>query len=395
MRLGYYYHIPAKVLGKRMLTLGTQGRFIDSLSSYCDRLVCFLHSSSSGDSFPYDYEVQSENVGFIDLGRKKSAPFRTFLPGRSLRRLSAAIEEVDALLIRGPSPLLPPLCSLARQKGIVPVLLLVGNYIDVIPELRQPAWRKAFISGYLRIYDWLQKREIRRCPTFVNSRKIFEELKGLGGHIEEVRTTTLTKEDFYEREDTCEKETIRIIYAGRYDVAKGLKLMVGSLGDLRKLGVACELHFAGWDDSAKDVMKEVRSHARELGIENLIKDHGYIPIGPELWKIFRECDIFINASQAAEGFPRTIWEAMANCLPVVATDVGSIRAFAEGAVELVKPRDQNALTAGIESVIRNGELRRNMIERGYLLAKSNTLQERSKEFVSRIERVISARGMSR
>ncbi len=72
--------------------------------------------------------------------------------------------------------------------------------------------------------------------------------------------------------------------------------------------------------------------AREMGLEGRV---GLSRV-QSLWVknsllITKKADIYVIASRSSEGFPRTIWEAMAHCLPVVATKVGSIPAFIEGA----------------------------------------------------------------
>ncbi|HQO21261.1 MAG TPA: glycosyltransferase family 4 protein [Acidobacteriota bacterium] len=385
LRLGYYYHIPVKEEDGTIKTLGVQGRFIDSLAAHCEEVICFLHRPGKRDHYHFDYGIRRSNVRLADLGIKQNSPRRTFCPGSLEQVAKRHMSGLDALLVRGPSPLLPPLCRWARGAGVMPVLLIVGNYVDGIEDLRQPLWRKTLIGAYLRTYNLMQKREVKKCLSFVNSNKLYNEFVQYGGRVVETRTTTLDDNDFFERNDTCLGETVRILYVGRYDQAKGLKLLVSSLAGLVGKGYRCELHFAGWDTSEGGMMEELLDQANSLGVGHLVTDHGFKPVGEELWSIYRDADIFVNASQASEGFPRTIWEAMANSVPVVATDVGSVRAFTEGVVEIVAPRDQDALTAGIERVIKDGASRRMMISKGFELAGKNTLPARARELVSGIE----------
>jgi len=387
LRLGYYYHIPVKdVSARKISSLGVQGRFVDSLAAECGELVCFFHGPGSRDLYHYDYQIKRNNVRLVPLGPKGSAPSRTFFPGNLQRAFTEGFKDLDALLIRGPSPLLPPLCRWARKVGVPTALLIVGNYVDGIADLRQPAWRRLLIGWYLRLYNVLQKGEVQKCLTFVNSHKLFVEFADFSSALVETRTTTLDESDFFEHFDTCTGDIVRILYVGRYDIAKGLKLIVEAVAGLAGKGLKCELHLAGWETSPRGgVMEELKSLAASLGAGDVIRDHGFVPVGEELWKIYRNSDIFVNASQASEGFPRTIWEAMANSVPVVATDVGSIRAFAGQAVELVEPRSVRSLQDGIARVISDGAKRRAMISEGFKMAKSNTLSARAREIVSGIE----------
>jgi glycosyltransferase involved in cell wall biosynthesis len=72
-------------------------------------------------------------------------------------------------------------------------------------------------------------------------------------------------------------------------------------------------------------------------------------------------DLFVLPSRF-EGFPLAILEAMLACLPVVATDVGSV---AEAVIDgetglLVPPEDPEALAASISELLADPERRRRM-----------------------------------
>jgi len=65
---------------------------------------------------------------------------------------------------------------------------------------------------------------------------------------------------------------------------------------------------------------------------------------------------------------------MAHCLPVVATRVGSIPDFIQGAAELVEPRDPTALAQSVKKLLDDFELRKTYIARAFEIAKENTLE---------------------
>jgi len=114
--------------------------------------------------------------------------------------------------------------------------------------------------------------------------------------------------------------------------------------------------------------------------------HGYRTAGPELFQFYRQADIFVLASKSSsEGFPRTIWEAMAHSLPVVATRVGSIPDFIDGAAVLVPPKDEPALENAICSLLHDSELRKINIAAGLKLARQVTLEAQVPQMVKTIE----------
>jgi glycosyltransferase involved in cell wall biosynthesis len=75
---------------------------------------------------------------------------------------------------------------------------------------------------------------------------------------------------------------------------------------------------------------------------------------------------------------------MASSLPVVATRVGSIPAFVEGAAELVEPRDTAQLAIAISRLVQHGERRQMLIREGRKIALENTLERRSLEMIAKI-----------
>jgi glycosyltransferase involved in cell wall biosynthesis len=91
--------------------------------------------------------------------------------------------------------------------------------------------------------------------------------------------------------------------------------------------------------------------------------------------------IYILPSQSDfEGFPRTIWEAMANSLPVVATRVGSIPYFVQNEMHIlmVEPRNIEALYTAVKNVIEDKKLRETLILNSYNFAKEITLEKQTK-----------------
>ena len=128
-------------------------------------------------------------------------------------------KQLDALLIRGPSPLLP---AMAHAAGNTPIaLLLVGDSLAGIDDLPQPRWRKEAIRTW---WYWNYRQQLavaHKALTFVNSHKLYEQLQPDVPHLVETRTTTLSADDFYEREDTCQQQTHSFALHRSYGSSKG------------------------------------------------------------------------------------------------------------------------------------------------------------------------------
>jgi glycosyltransferase involved in cell wall biosynthesis len=389
VRLGFHYHIPAIEKHGKIYLPGYLGVFIDSLAQECAQVVCFLHTPRPAERQRMDYEIRSSNVCLVSIGARRSVPLRTLFAFLHTRPISDWRGKLDAFLIRGPSPLLP---QIARAAAPVPVvLLLVGDYLAGVDNLPQPGWRKELIRLWSTWNNRGQLQAARRGLTFVNSHKLYRDLEGQVARLVEIHTTTLSQADFYERSETGLSHPLRILYTGRLDRAKGLFEMVQAVALLTRRGEEVVLELAGWPEPGDTILAELQSLARELGVDERLHYLGFKPLGPELFACYRQADLYVIAiaSKSSEGFPRTIWEAMANSLPVIATQVGSIPDFIEGAALLIPPADPAALAEAIQRLAGDPALYRELAMRGLVLARQNTLESQAHKMVLEIDKWLS------
>ena len=376
MRLGFHYHVPAyRLPSGEIVTSGPLGRFLDALASRCEELVCFLHSPRQ-DEIPYlDHVFQAANLRWIPAGKHRSVPWRTAWSHRITRPLAEGRSQLDAVLLRGPSPLLPAFARAARP--LPTTLLLVGDYLAGVDDLPQPRWRKELIRKWARWNAAQQHDVARRSLTLVNSSDLYEKFRDCSPLLRQVRTSTLNESDFRWRDDSRGEQPVRLLYSGRMDRGKGLLVMVAAVGLLVRRGFNVVLDLVGPPQPGDPVLDEVASTARAWRVEQRVVYHGFRALGEDLFRHYRKADIYLSASLATEGFPRSIWEAMAHSVPVVASQVGSIPALLEDGVSarLVRPRSAEDLAAGMQDILRDQPLRTTLIANGFALARANTLEQ--------------------
>ena len=380
IRVGFHYHVPAFLNNGYIYMPGDLGRFVDSLAPFCNQMICFLHSPRSEEIRRMDYRILSSNVRLIDIGIHTNVIERTAKSQKYTSFLRRYASEMDILLVRGPSPLLP---AMLTAPPVPTALLLVGDYVSGVNDLPQPRWRKEVIRLWSCWNKWGQNRAARHSLTFVNSRILFDELKGAVLNLHEVRTSTLTNDDFFIRSDTCQSKPYRLLYVGRMDRSKGLLQMVEAVSLLAERGEEVVLDLVGWPVCGDPILGEIQALAKEKNIADKVHYLGSRPLGAELFECYRQADIFVIAS-FSEGFPRVIWEAMAHSLPVIASRVGSIPAFIEGAAELIPPRQVESLADAISRLIHHPKVRQNFIGRGLELARGNTLEIQAEAMVAKM-----------
>jgi len=388
LNLGFHYHIPALIQQGQTILPSYLGRFIDCLADNCASLICFMHSPRLDEISQMDYPIHSGNVRVIDLGLHASLPRRMLTIPTITQIVRGMRSEMDCMLIRGPSPLLP---TIAKACAPIPTpLLLVGDQLAGINDLQQPRWRKAAIRAF---WTWNETRQIvvaKRSLTFVNSRLLYKKYEDVIPNLIETRTTTLTAADFYERQDTCLRQPIRLLYTGRMARAKGILDILEAVNILVNSGEDVTLDLVGMLEKNDTALEDLLQKAGEYGIADRVTYHGCFPVGEQLFQFYKKADIYVIASQSSfEGFPRTIWEAMAHSLPVVATRVGSIPAFIEGTSEIVRPGNFDDLVMGIMKLIHSPDIRQRYIKNGRELVKRNTLEYQVRVMVNEIDHWLS------
>lgn len=384
LRLGFYHHIPICSKDGDLYVIGHMGRFLDGLASQCDQLIVFAHPADDKNALA-DYRLNKANISWVDMGPRMSAPYFTIFGHKYRRILEKHLNEMDAMLIRGPTPLLPALARI--NKKLPTALLLGGDYLAGMASSNQPFWRKTLLWLWSLNYNHAQLQVAKHCLTLVNSRRLYTQMKPNLSELVETRTTTLSSDDFFKRVDTCRQNPVRLLYTGRMDRAKGILDVLEAVRILVSEGEDIVFDLVGMPENGDSVLIDLQQKADLMGLGDRIHYHGYKPVGPELFEYYKQADIYILASQSSfEGFPRTIWEAMAHSLPVVATKVGSIPDFLTdgGVALLVPPNRPDQLAQAVSRLINNPDLRRKLIKNGHEIPKSNTIENRSKEQIAYI-----------
>ena len=134
--------------------------------------------------------------------------------------------------------------------------------------------------------------------TFINSRQRLKEYQRITPNSFEFKTTTLSKSDFFIREDTCNLPPYRLLYTGRIDRTKGLFELFEAVAILVKAGIDVTLDLVGWSKKNDPIVVELNEFAASLGIRDRIVFHGYKPLGPDLFIFYKQADVYIISSKS-------------------------------------------------------------------------------------------------
>lgn len=389
MKLAFYYHIPAVINSNKQICVpGYLGVFIDSLAENCVQLYYVVHQARSFESAECDYMLKAKNITLVDLGIKTPAWHRAIFHKKILGTPLKSIENVDCFIVRAPTPLAPYFYKYVKKAKII--FMVVGDYAESVAQSSPKTLRERIVNLYVKHNDYLFRARMKHTDVVANSPVLYKKYSSISKTIHQIKTTTLNLKDFFPRVDTCTNDEIKVLYTGRIDLLKGLNELIESGARLNALSHHVSLHIVGWEpNETKPIETSLKELATKLGVSNKVVFHGKKQIGEELNKMYRNADIYAIPSYE-EGFPRTIWEAMANSMPVVATTVGAIPSYLlnnEDAL-LIPPKSIDALTEALNKLITDSNLRKKLIINGRKLAEDNTLEKQTKDFIKIIQKLI-------
>lgn len=375
MKAAFYYHIPITVLNDGYYLPGHFGIFIDELANNFDELVLIMHKANAFDNLSNDYCLKAKNIRLVNLGPTTPAWHRALFHYNILAEKVKEAADCSIIIVRAPCALAPFFYKYVSNKQTL-WFMVVGDYKEGAENWATNSIRNLAIKYYLHINSFLFESKLRNYNVMVNSEKLYLKYKNKCKSLFKISTTTLRDEDFYKREDTCSDDKIRLLYTGRIDKAKGLFELIDALSIMQKEGINVQVDIAGWElKEGKQNEHELRERIIRLGINNLVNFHGKLNVGPELNALYRKSDIYVLPS-FYEGFPRTIWEAGANCVPIICSNVGGIPEILKHGQTalLIEPGKPMQIVDGVKKIINNQSYRKNLIQNAYRLAQSNTLK---------------------
>lgn len=154
------------------------------------------------------------------------------------------------------------------------------------------------------------------------------------------------------------KAAYRVAYAGTIRADKGVADLILAASELKQRGIELQCLFAGAGEVA-----EMQALGNRLGIADQLTFVGLIS-NSQVFKMFRSASVVIvpSHSEYPEGFPLTMFEAIASRTPIVCSDHPMFApVMKDGTTAAVFPSGhRTALAAAIERVLTSEELYRRL-----------------------------------
>ncbi len=343
------------------------GQFVNELGKYVDSLEVVMEKAPEKfQQYTYhlDPEIRVHLVGEFTTG--VVGKLQQLIRKRAT--LKQVIQDADMVMIFAPQITAGIAAAFARQYR-KPYFVYVGSdWIEVAPFMvGSEHWVKKLL---VPVYRWIGKRIEKQlvqhaCFVLVHGRHIYNRLKQWNDQVfETVPMIELRGEDFFVREDTCQDNPVRVLFVGVLSPRKGVEYLLYAADQVRKQ--IPEVEFVVVGKGTEEYEQYLRGIVQKLQLEGIVKFVGYVEPFQRLLEYYRSADIFVLPS-LGEGFPRVIYEAQSQGLPVIASNIATLRSQlqdGENAV-LFSPGNSKALADAIMQLVMNEELRRNLIRKGY------------------------------
>lgn len=205
-------------------------------------------------------------------------------------------------------------------------------------------WAFTRIGGAARIAEWVEQRLSRLCDAIVcvsDAERRAALVAGLPSAQLRVILNGLPDCDLSPIAGASVDAPLRLLFAGRFDRAKGLDVLVAALRQLQR---PVQVDAFGESVLDEDAIGEVPGS---------VHLHGWQPF-PVIEPFLQHCDALVMPSRW-EGLPMSAIEAMRAGKAVIASRVGGLPELVEDGVTgcLVAPDDPVALAETLERVQRN------------------------------------------
>lgn len=377
-----YRKLDGEVYAERAFAL-----FLDALAGRVERLTLAgrLDPRPGAGRYRLTGAVDFVPLPFYETITRPLAALREI--ARSLRRFWRVLDDVDAVWLLGPHPvalLFAAQAAVRRRAVVLGVRQDMGAYM----RSRHPRRRWLWAAGAVLEGSW--RLIARRAPVVVVG-------PGLAAHYRRAPRVLPVAISLIHAADVAgvparadwDADTLELLSVGRLETEKNPLLLADVLARLIARDPRWRLTVCG----EGPLQEPLAQRLEELGVADRARLLGYVPLDDGLFDAYRDSHALLHVSWT-EGLPQILFEAFAAGLPVVATDVGGIRAAVGDATELIPAGDAEAAAAALESLRDDPRLREALVRAGTAQAHDHTLEAetgRVADFLARAARA-GARG---
>lgn len=370
MRLALITEGPLAYDGKDYYFSEGEELYIEKLASHFDE-ICIHAFAYRPDDLYYGsvarHKFTAKNISIVEmpLARSNKGKFGQLLKAACIIWSSMKRQDAFYIFMPGYTGAMGAFFCRIRRK---PYMLYLAADWEESADILFPfkGSKSRFLRGlYKFVVTWMQNQAVRGCRCLITAgRTLFEKYESYGKPMTEtIPRLNWPAFSLRERKDTCQNKTIRLLFVGYLLKRKGADVFVDAIRILNGRGYNVHGTLVGAGDEYENLKKKITDES----LSSLVELKGHVNNGPELLAQYGAADIFVMPTFGGEGFPRVLYEAMSQSLPIVTTNVCGIdkKLPPDEMAVYAPPRDAGALADQVERLIKNPALRQKLIGHGY------------------------------
>ncbi|MEC8664189.1 MAG: glycosyltransferase [Pseudomonadota bacterium] len=369
MRLAIIPEGPLAYDGKNYFFTNGGGYYIERIATHFDQVTVIGHAFKMGDTYFHsmsEYAFNSENIDFVEMPLKKGFFGKLWQLVLSTKTILKHFKDIDCFYLFMPGYPAAIASILCRMTGKPYMLYLAADWeesADILFPLKES--KNSFLrSVFARLVAWFQSQAVRGARvTLTAGRRLQEKFYEYGRPVvETIPRLNWPAFKLYKRDNTCENDVITLLFVGYLLKRKGADYFIEAVKNLNGRGYNVRGVILGSGDQEKVLRQKVEDE----GLSQVIDMKGHIANGDQVIQEYRNADIFVLPTLGGEGFPRVLYEALSQSLPIVTTNVCGIpRKLIPNELGLfAPPGDLEAMSNQIERLIKDSSLRQKLINNG-------------------------------
>jgi glycosyltransferase involved in cell wall biosynthesis len=294
-----------------------EGTYIDSISTGYDNITVYANLVDTSVDFEEKYLFQND-IKCNDLNIRASLNMGYY------KNLIKEIKHADLIYLFYPVQF-SILVSIIAKIKLKRIIAYNGSNWSEIKSLSAENIVKKYVAHfYYKILEYLSVTF--SDVYFVNNNTLLSQY---GRRRQLVKAVPFLRNDsssLYRRENTCTGTTINILSVNVIKKGKGVKELIEGFYLLLLDESRTEefiLTIVGRFDNDDPFVREVLELISELNLTNNVILTGMITDYSKLLNYYRQSDLFVLVTYS-EGFPRVIWEAFSQSLPVICSPYANI-----------------------------------------------------------------------
>jgi len=393
LTLGYISNSPLAYEGETYRSKSGHWNYVEKVSELFDKVDVFARVKKVDKSNnKYRRRVNIENANFHDISKKNTNRKNRSSIAENIKRFRYILERSKSwsfgfYMAPGWTALMGALAS--RVHGIPYAACFRGEWDGVVKNRIEERYNFGTFKHVIKLpikliqYVILKNANIKMTEGYV----LVEKYKSINRkEVIPTLTSDLSRKDFAQKSKKRAKSKIKISWVGSM-INRKRPFMAVEVVD--KISKKCK-HNVELEMIGNGVIKtELERKIKNMGIEGKINVRGYISDKSRLLRVIKKCDIHLVTSES-EGFPRVIWEAQSQYVPVVSTRVGGVPEFLEDRAEVMLASDDSVESVAncVRKLIENTQLRSKIAKKGYRRAKKFVSNKRMGRVINRFKKEI-------